>query len=301
MHPWVMLVTTLIAVTVFGQTRILATADAFHTTKVSSNSLPLRSQTVGRIAAVSAVSAKVGTSKVVANEEGIGLAPSIVNLVKNICGAGVLSLPAGLAALSNSKGAIIPGCVMVLCMGVISAYCFVLIGRVCEMTKKPTYKGAVTEAMGETWGQVLAVATLMKTFAASLMGSIIIGDTVASLAATFGAPQFLTQRWKLLALSTASLLAPLCLLRSFAVLSYTSMLGIAGTLYTGVFMGIRLFDGSYAPGGKFFKDLIVAAAAAKKAPLLPAFGSTTDLASIFYLLSMLSSVFYSQSDCLRTI
>ena len=63
--------------------------------------------------------------------------------------------------------------------------------------------------------------------------------------------------WKLLAAMTATVLTPLTLMRSFAILSYTSLLGIMGTVHTAVFMAVRLLDGSYKSGGKFFEALQV--------------------------------------------
>ncbi len=103
------------------------------------------------------------------NKGGVAMAPSTFNLVKNIVGAGVLSLPAGVAVFSNSKTALVPACVLVATLGVFSAYCFVLIGRLCEMTNTKTYKAAVSSAIGNKAGKTLAVFTTLKTFSACLM------------------------------------------------------------------------------------------------------------------------------------
>lgn len=45
---------------------------------------------------------------------------------------------------------------------------------------------------------------------------------------------------------------PLCLLKDLSALKYSSMTGLAGIVYTCFFVGKRLFDKSYSPGGKFF-------------------------------------------------
>ena len=47
-------------------------------------------------------------------------------------------------------------------------------------------------------------------------------------------PALFGARWKVLALTSTTVLTPLCLLRSFSFLAYTSLVGIAGTLYTAV-------------------------------------------------------------------
>jgi hypothetical protein len=43
--------------------------------------------------------------------------------------------------------------------------------------------------------------------------------------------------------------------RNFTILSYFSMLGVAGVVYTSGFMLFRKLEGSYAPGGAFFKAI----------------------------------------------
>ena len=93
----------------------------------------------------------------------------------------------------------------------------------------------------------------------------------------------------MLAVSMTFALLSLCLMRSFAILSNTSLLGILGTLYTGVFMGIRLFDGSYAPGGKFYGSLSA----------LPKFGTTTSPVAAFILVSMLSTAYIAHYNAPR--
>ena len=226
------------------------------------------------------------------SSDGIALTPSTFNLVKNIVGAGVLSLPAGVAAFSNAKTAVVPASALVLALGGLSCYCFALIGRLSAMTGATTYRGAIDGTMGPRSGKLLGAACTLKTGVACLMYSIIIGDITEALGVTVGLPTMvpaLAARWKILSVVTAAVLTPLCLMRSFAVLSYTSLLGIVGTLYTAVFMAIRAFDGSYKPDGRFWNAL-----AAKKAAL-PAFGSNYAPVSAFVLVSMLSTAFIAVS------
>ena len=61
---------------------------------------------------------------------------STLNLAKNIVGAGVLSLPAGVAAYSTAKGAAAPACGLIAVLGAVSAYCFALVGRACAATTR---------------------------------------------------------------------------------------------------------------------------------------------------------------------
>ena len=59
--------------------------------------------------------------------------------VKNILGAGVLSLPSGIGAFSKNPLALIPAAALTLGLGSLSAYCFTLIARVCALNKVQSY------------------------------------------------------------------------------------------------------------------------------------------------------------------
>ena len=63
----------------------------------------------------------------------------ITSLLKNIVGSGGLSLPAGIAAFGNRWSAVIPSIVVIFIMGIVNAYSFSLLGRVCSVTKSKTY------------------------------------------------------------------------------------------------------------------------------------------------------------------
>ena len=73
----------------------------------------------------------------------------IFNLVKSIVGAGVLSLPAGIAAFGNAPSAVLPAVALICIIGGFSAYGFSLIGRVCSYTGGQSYRGAWSESVGD--------------------------------------------------------------------------------------------------------------------------------------------------------
>jgi len=58
------------------------------------------------------------------------IATTVINLAKNIVGAGVLSLSAGVAAFSGSRLALVPALAMLAILCAMSAYTFSLIARV---------------------------------------------------------------------------------------------------------------------------------------------------------------------------
>ena len=69
----------------------------------------------------------------------------------------------------------------------------------------------------------------------------------------------LGSRDNILVLMSLFTILPLCLLRSFAALSATAYMGIAGTIGTIIAMVYRLMEGSYAPGGQFYQAVRVRA------------------------------------------
>lgn len=205
------------------------------------------------------------------------------NLVKGIVGAGVLSLPAGVAAFGDNKGAVIPGIILVSIAGALSGYNFSLIGRVCAYTGATSYAGAWENSIGEATAWIPAGACTCKTFLAVLAYSMILAETFQAIFASVGISA--TRSQSLIAL-TCTVLLPLCLMKNLASLAPFSLLGIIGMLLTVVCMGARYFDGSYAlPDGKFLKDL-------SKQPLFGTKGASAVFSpNSFILVCMLSTAY----------
>jgi len=206
----------------------------------------------------------------------------IFNLLKSIIGAGVLTLPSGIATFGNAPGAAIPACLLIAIIGSLSGYGFALIGRVCALTGTASYRGAWEKSVSEKSSGYVAAAVTMKTIFAILAYSMILGDTFQSLALSAGLQ---VSKTATLTAITTLLLLPLCLLKNLSSLAPFSLLGTLGMVYTAIAMAIRYFGKAYAAGGKFATDLPV--------PLRPAFGSV-GAAGVFspstaILLGMLST------------
>jgi amino acid permease len=176
------------------------------------------------------------------------IATSTFNLAKSIIGAGVLALPSGVAFFSESPKALVPGITICTVMGLLAAYTFSLIGKACEQHNATSFQEAWAKSVDPKTAWMISAGITAKCFFASLAYSIIIGDSFASLAKTFGLPALLAQRTNIILLLTSVILFPLCSLKSLNSLAPFSLLGLGGTLYTAVVMAIRFFDGSYAPG-----------------------------------------------------
>jgi amino acid permease len=189
----------------------------------------------------------------------------IFNLVKSIIGAGVLSLPAGIAAMGNAPSAVIPATALIAIMGIISAYTFSMIARVCKYTGATSYADAWDKTRGTKISWLIAASSALDCFSGNLSYSMVLADTFRDLFSAVGLSALATRSNALLAI-TGTVLFPLCLTKNLSSLAPFSLLGIMGMAYTSIAIAIRYFGGSYAlPAGKFLSDLTP--------DLQPSFGS----------------------------
>lgn len=212
---------------------------------------------------------------------------SIFNLAKTILGAGVLSLPSGIAAFTDKPDGLLPASGILVLMGILSAYSFSSIGKACKVTNSKSIKDAWSKStQSPRTANFVSFLITFKTFFACMAYSIIIGDSFTQISHSFGAnPAVFTRTNMIVGLSSFFVL-PLCLLKNLDALKYTSMLGLGGILYTGVFMAMRMLDGSYQPGGKYF-SLIDSA-------MRPTFGVRDNKGRekfIFKLVSMMATAY----------
>jgi len=224
-----------------------------------------------------------GAALAVAESGKSSLPTAMFNLVKVLVGAGVLSLPAGIAAFGDSTGAILPAVALITIMGSFSGYNFSLIGRVCAFTGASSYRDAWEKTVGEKSAWIPALACSSKTFVVVLAYSMILAETFQGIANSMGLN---ASRSQALVALTVSTLFPLCKMKNLASLAPFSLLGIIGMATTVACMATRYFDGSYAlPSGKFLEGL----------GQLPAFGSNGASSvfspNAFILICMLSTAF----------
>lgn len=197
------------------------------------------------------------SSDVIAAKEAVEASArvSAFNLAKCIGGVGLFSLPAGVALFSDAKKALIPSAVICTFLGLVAAYTFILYGRGCAHYNTTSLKETWEEAVGKGSGWVVSSSSTLKTLFTCLTFSIVIGDSFRDLAVSMGAPKLLQSRSNMILGMTSGIVLPLCLLESLDALTPFSAMGMAGTLYTAVFMTIRALDGSYAPGGRFHSTI----------------------------------------------
>eukprot|EP00536_Pseudo-nitzschia_multiseries_P009124 jgi/Psemu1/199944/e_gw1.248.48.1 len=218
------------------------------------------------------------------SNDGASVTQLIFNLVKGIVGAGVLSLPAGIAAFANAPGGVVPAISLITIIGSLSAYGFALIGRCCAYTDTKSYRDAWSATVSKSSSWLPASAVTFKTVAACLSYSMILGDTFVSLLSTIG---IASSKVPVTLGLTGAFLLPLCLMKNLSSLAPFSLVGSLGMVYTALAMVVRYLGKAYTATGAFGTDNVPA--------LRPTFGSVgaqgafTPSAAIF--ISMLSTAF----------
>jgi amino acid permease len=215
----------------------------------------------------------------------------VLNLVKNIVGAGALALPSGVAAFASAPSALYAASLWLLIMGAMFAYYFLLLGRVCRITKTATYAEAWERLFGpQAW---VALAVALKAGMGNLECSMILADSFRDLLHTLGWK--VVNRTGALWLVTLVALLPLCLLKNLAVLAPFSMLGLLAMAFTGVAIAMRYFDGSYVEGGQFYNEI--------DDKMKPSFGDQGFLAgfglNVLVLLCMVSEAYIAHYNAPR--
>jgi len=169
------------------------------------------------------------------------ISTEIFNLIKAIVGVGVLSLPAGIAAFGNAPSAVLPALGLMLVIGLLSAYGFALIGKVCAYTGATSYREAWAKSVGSSSSWIPAWSATAKTTLACLAFSMVLADTFSALLRT-------SERTQVLSTLTIVILLPLCWLKDLASLAPFSLVGVLGMVFTGISMTKRYLDQSYVPG-----------------------------------------------------
>jgi len=206
-----------------------------------------------RAAAASAAAAESGSS----SSDKTSLSASTFNLIKACVGSGVLALPAGVAAMGDSTGALVPASALVVGLAGLSAYSFALLGRLNQAGETvSTSLGNLWEnEIGESSSWLVTLSCFLTPLGAALAFSIMLGDMISSLSSTVGLKGIMATRQTAILAISSLVIWPLCNLKSLAALAPVSMVAVAGIVMTCVFMYQRMASGAYAAGGIFFDSI----------------------------------------------
>ena len=142
----------------------------------------------------------------------------------------------------------------VVCSGVLNAFYFRLMGKVCETTQAETYRQAWERTVGVESSPWVNMIVTAKTALSCLAFSMIIADSGQALAQAAGLVD-ITRTEALLGV-TGIVLLPLTLQRDLSSLAPFSFVGVLGVLITTATIAIRYQDGSYLmETGTFAQDL----------------------------------------------
>merc|ERR1719419_383381 len=126
-----------------------------------------------------------------------------------------------------------------------------MIGQVCEETNSTTFKEAWKNSIGRgAW--VLQLTCILECLGGSVVYAMVLGDMFSSFSqGIHGLPSILCARSTLIVAVAATMLYPLCCLRTFGQLAKFSALGTAASSFVVFFVVKRFFDGTYSPLGAF--------------------------------------------------
>eukprot|EP00930_Biecheleria_cincta_P046507 TRINITY_DN3207_c0_g1_i1.p1 TRINITY_DN3207_c0_g1~~TRINITY_DN3207_c0_g1_i1.p1 ORF type:complete len:604 (-),score=94.97 TRINITY_DN3207_c0_g1_i1:426-2237(-) len=172
----------------------------------------------------------------------------LFNMVQNIVGEGMLSLPAGIAGGTG----LLAGSLIAFFFCSLMGYTFAIMGRTCYATGEKTHKDCAAKVSGPGLAQTMAVVLMLKTVFTCLTYAIVIGESFSRIMQFFGVAGIMGTSQGTLITICVFVLIPLCLQRDLSALSYTSMVGCFGQVWVVLSMHIRYHDGSYRPGGQFY-------------------------------------------------
>lgn len=223
----------------------------------------------------------------------------LFNLIKNLVGAGMLSLPAGAAAIGGNPMLIFPAGVLVIMYGLMSSYLFYSIGSQSGALGTSTYSATFAKSVGKRSGAVVTFIVTIWPMLACLSYSIIIGDFFSALArggqlgSWVQSHEFATDRRVWIAILNTLAIYPLCSLKDFTKLAFTSLIGNLAIVYTTVIVTLRYFDGSYRPGGHFYALLpkLTLPAISKDHSFVSALKTAFSSSGIFTMMSMCGGAF----------
>lgn len=199
---------------------------------------------------ITTLSKTSGHSPAHASTHSMSMLTLIINIVADLCPHGMLPLAYGLV---KGPTGLVPAFALLIAFGAMSATTMVKYASLAQVTNSAT--------ISEIWSKLVSPKTSWITdgtifalcFGCCIFYSAFIGDIFSALASAVGIKGILAKRWTILGLISSVVLLPLCQLEDISALSFSSILGVGGILYTFLFHILRLWDKSYAPkGGKYF-------------------------------------------------
>jgi solute carrier family 38 (sodium-coupled neutral amino acid transporter), member 11 len=170
------------------------------------------------------------------------LSGTLANIVANIVGAGLLSLPATL-----KQAGLVPGIFLQLLVCALNTASMLCIAHSCELSNRFTYKEQGEFALGKVASLLITIVMALYTLGSLISFTVLIGDNLPALVCENGCngsvQAFFGNRAVAIILSALLVLLPLSLLRNLSALRYTSSVSSLCILYIGLMIGVRCIAG----------------------------------------------------------
>jgi hypothetical protein len=211
---------------------------------------------------------------------------SSVNLLKNCVGAGVFSLNSRVSKIVTSPAHYNYVFLMIFGMATWAIYNFFIIGETCRMTESNTFSDAWSKAVSSRSSVLVQFVVTVAPIISCIANTIVLTDVIKLFLRLLKAPIWLlNNRAAIVAMLASIVLFPICTVRDLSALRSVSAVGLAGQAAAMSALAIRLFDGSYQPGGAYYTDLTPTILSSS------AVSSTPTLSKWFILASLLSYCF----------
>jgi len=182
----------------------------------------------------------------------MGFLAATINLAKVMAGAGMLSLPSGMAAGRGTGYA--ASALALAAAAAAGGYTFFSLGVCLRYTRTASFKDLLIVTLGPWSGWCIDVIIVALGFSLGLLYVDFVGDLFSSVLASFSwIPDWVASRDVVIIVASICFLGPLSLAKDLYALRHSSYVGMFACLYIAAFLSLRALDGSYAPGGAYYQ------------------------------------------------
>jgi len=171
----------------------------------------------------------------------------VLNIVADLCPSGFLSIAYGMDGIGY-----VPAFAIMVVSCACSCYTMWIVGRACEITGEFDYASQWASAIGPRAAWVPNLVICVVALGALLCYACYFGDLLQEVTPAFG---YAVPRYACVIGASLFPTLPLCYLKNLSALGCSSGFAFVALLYTAVVMSIRAYDGTYAKGGDFYKEL----------------------------------------------
>ncbi|MES1909030.1 MAG: hypothetical protein MHM6MM_001843 [Cercozoa sp. M6MM] len=177
---------------------------------------------------------------------------SVANVVKNVIGSGILSLP-----FAFRLAGLWPGLLLFLLCWVLSIATYLILAKCAQEAAERSaakgvafsysYKDVMAAAKGPRWAIAVDYTISILSIISCTSYIVLIGDYGAAMNLVCSPDTLCTNRAVQQLVVAVGILLPLCLLRDLSPLKYMSVVGLLAVVYTAVFVVVTDDTGDSVP------------------------------------------------------